>query len=103
MLVYTGLVVKPVPKRGEKFKEPGKFRVILLNDHYTTMDFVVEILIRIFHKDRDDANRIMLDVHSKGRGIVGVYTYDIAQTKVNQVDAAAREQEFPLRCIVEKA
>jgi ATP-dependent Clp protease adaptor protein ClpS len=67
------------------------------------MDFVVEILIRIFHKDRDDANRIMLDVHSKGRGIVGVYTYDIAQTKVNQVDAAAREQEFPLRCIVEKA
>ncbi|MDR1100634.1 MAG: ATP-dependent Clp protease adapter ClpS [Treponema sp.] len=93
--------VKPASKNQEKFKEPEEYRVILLNDHYTTMDFVVEILMVIFHKDVDEANRIMLDVHKKGKGIVGVYSWDIAATKVEQVHAAAREYEFPLRCIVE--
>ncbi|MDR0386434.1 MAG: ATP-dependent Clp protease adapter ClpS, partial [Treponema sp.] len=90
-------------KHEEKLKEPEEFRVILLNDHYTAMDFVVEILVHIFHKTSEDANRIMLDVHRKGRGTVGVYPYDIAQTKAAQVHQAAREHEFPLRCIVEKA
>jgi ATP-dependent Clp protease adaptor protein ClpS len=86
-----------------KVKEPEEFRVILLNDHYTSMDFVVEVLMLIFHKDFQDANRIMLDVHKKGKGIVGQYPWDIAATKTEQVHAAARLNEFPLRCIVEPA
>ena len=87
----------------EKFREPEEFRVILLNDHYTSMDFVVEVLMVIFHKEFQDANRIMLDVHKKGRGIVGQYPWDIAATKTEQVHAVARQNEFPLRCIVEPA
>jgi ATP-dependent Clp protease adaptor protein ClpS len=102
MPVRTGVWIKPSAKREEKLKEPEDFRVILLNDHYTTKDFVVEILVQIFHKNHEDANRIMLDTHRKGKGIVGVYPYDIAQTKVNQVHEAAKKHEFPLRCIVEK-
>jgi len=94
---------KPVDKTKEKLKEPEEFKVILLNDHYTTMDFVVEILMVIFHKKTEDANRIMLDVHQKGKGVVGVYSWDIAATKAQQVHAAARQREFPLRCIVEPA
>jgi ATP-dependent Clp protease adaptor protein ClpS len=90
-------------KSREKPREPEEFRVILLNDHYTTMEFVVDILISIFHKNEDDAGRIMLDVHRRGRGIVGTYPFDIAQTKASQVHAAARQREFPLRCIVEQA
>ncbi|MDR2629642.1 MAG: ATP-dependent Clp protease adaptor ClpS [Spirochaetaceae bacterium] len=89
-------------KKEEKTKEPEEFRVILLNDHYTTMDFVVDVLVLVFHKNESDANQIMLDVHRKGRGIVGVYPWDIAQTKTDQVHALAREHEFPLRCIIEK-
>jgi ATP-dependent Clp protease adaptor protein ClpS len=96
-------VTKNVEKTIEKLKEPEEYRVILLNDHYTTMDFVVEVLIEIFHKNMEDANRIMLDVHRKGKGVVGVYPWDIAATKAEQVHAAAREHEFPLRCIVEPA
>ncbi|MFP3089403.1 ATP-dependent Clp protease adaptor ClpS [Treponema sp. TIM-1] len=89
-------------KKEEKVKEPEEFRVILLNDHYTTMDFVVDILILIFHKNEIDANQIMMDVHRKGRGIVGVYSWDIATTKTEQVHIMAREHDFPLRCIIEK-
>jgi len=94
---------KPASKTDEKVKEPEKFKVILLNDHYTTMEFVVEILMVIFHKGILDANRIMLDVHKKGRGVVGVYTWDIAATKTEQVHSAAKANEFPLRCIIEPA
>lgn len=89
-------------RKREKLKEPEDYRVILLNDHYTTMDFVVEILMLIFHKNEADANRIMMDVHRKGKGVVGVYTWDIAQTKAAQVHAMAREHEFPLRCVIEQ-
>jgi ATP-dependent Clp protease adaptor protein ClpS len=92
---------KPVTKNNEKYKEPEEFRVILLNDNYTTMEFVVVILMVIFHKNTEDANRIMMDVHRKGKGVVGVYSWDIAATKVEQVHVAARENEFPLRCILE--
>ncbi|MDR1838284.1 MAG: ATP-dependent Clp protease adaptor ClpS [Treponema sp.] len=94
---------RPASKSDEKTKEPEEFRVILLNDHYTSMDFVVEVLMVIFHKAIEDATRIMLDVHRKGKGIVGVYTWDIATTKTEQVHAAAKANEFPLRCIVEPA
>jgi ATP-dependent Clp protease adaptor protein ClpS len=95
------IITKTHEKSDEKLKEPEEYRVILLNDHYTTMDFVVEILVEIFHKNIEDANRIMMDVHRKGKGIVGVYPWDIAATKAGQVHALARENEFPLRCIVE--
>jgi ATP-dependent Clp protease adaptor protein ClpS len=94
---------RPSSKTNEKHKEPDEFRVILLNDHFTTMDFVVEVLMVIFHKGIADATRIMLDVHRKGRGIVGTYTWDIAATKSEQVHSAAKANEFPLRCIVEPA
>jgi len=86
----------------EKLKEPKGYAVVLLNDDYTTRDFVVEILKLIFHKSTDDANRIMLNVHHSGRGAVGVYTWDIAQTKVKQVHDAAKQYEFPLKCIIEE-
>ncbi|MDR1585931.1 MAG: ATP-dependent Clp protease adaptor ClpS [Treponema sp.] len=94
---------KTSEKTRGKLSEPEKFRVILLNDNYTTMDFVIEILVVIFHKDTEEANRIMLNVHRNGKGIVGIYSWDIAVTKVNQVHTAAREHEFPCRCIVEPA
>jgi len=84
-----------------RLKPPEDYKVILLNDDYTEMDFVVEVLMTIFRKDQEDANRIMMDVHRKGKGIVGHYPWDIAATKAEQVHAAAKENEFPLRCIVE--
>ena len=94
---------KPAAKIIEKLKEPDQYKVIFLNDDYTPMDFVVEVLLAIFHKTIEDANKIMLDVHKKGRGIVGVYTWDIAVTKAEQVHTAAKENEFPLKCVVEIA
>ena len=81
-----------------KLKKPKLYRVILFNDDYTSMEFVVEILISIFNKPAAEATSIMLDVHKKGTGICGVYTFDIAITKVNQVHKQARLNEFPLRC-----
>ncbi len=87
----------------EEVREPDQFRVVLHNDNYTTMDFVVEVLIRVFHKDIIAAKKIMLDVHRKGRGVVGSYTFDIASTKAQHVHRMAREREFPLRCTVERA
>jgi ATP-dependent Clp protease adaptor protein ClpS len=94
---------KPASKTTEKVKEPEQFKVILLNDHYTTMDFVVEVLMVIFHKSIEDANKIMLDVHRKGKGVVGIYIWDIAVTKTEQVHIAAQENGFPLKCVVEPA
>lgn len=87
----------------EEIKEPEEYRVLLLNDDYTTMEFVVTVLMTVFHKSLPDATRIMLDVHKKGRGTVGTYTYDIAVTKINQVHELARQNGFPLKCIMEKA
>jgi ATP-dependent Clp protease adaptor protein ClpS len=101
----TRILTRPREKTAdkEKLKEPEEFRVILLNDHYTSMDFVVEVLIVIFHKDPLDAEKIMMNVHKKGKGIAGQYPWDIAATKMEQVHAAARKNDFPLRCIVEPA
>jgi ATP-dependent Clp protease adaptor protein ClpS len=87
----------------EELKEPDMYRVLLHNDHYTTMDFVVEVLQKVFHKSVIEATKIMLDVHKKGLGNVGVYTYDIAATKVAQVRQLAKSREFPLKCTMEKA
>jgi len=87
----------------EELKEPKEYVVVLLNDDFTTREFVVEILRLIFHKSLEDATRIMLNVHHKGRGVVGVYTWDIAQTKACQVHSLARQYDYPLKCIVEEA
>jgi ATP-dependent Clp protease adaptor protein ClpS len=86
-----------------RIQEPKLFRVLLHNDNYTTMDFVVKVIVSVFHKPAAEATRIMLDVHKKGRGVVGVFTYDIASTKVTQVHAMARQSEFPLRATCEEA
>ncbi|GHT75038.1 ATP-dependent Clp protease adapter protein ClpS [Spirochaetia bacterium] len=103
MPVRMGGGTKFASKQKEKLKEPGELRVILLNDDYTTMDFVVEILRLIFHKNEAEANLIMLDVHRKGRGIVGQYPQDIARTKAEQVHAMAKAEQFPLKCVLESA
>jgi len=84
-----------------RLKAPEDYRVILLNDDFTTMDFVVEVLMGVFRKTENEANGIMMDVHKKGRGVVGRYPWDIASTKAEQVHAAARERDFPLRCVLE--
>ena len=86
-----------------KLKSPKMYRVILHNDDYTSMEFVVEILVSIFNKPPAQATRIMLDVHKKGTGVCGVYIRDIAVTKVNQVHQLAKENEFPLKCSYEEA
>ena len=91
----------PLSEVEEELQEPPMYRVLLLNDNYTTMDFVVKVLMEIFHKNLIEATKIMLDVHRKGRGMVGIYTFDIANTKVAQVHSKAKESQFPLRCSVE--
>jgi ATP-dependent Clp protease adaptor protein ClpS len=83
-------------------REPKMYRVILHNDHYTTMDFVVDVLVKVFHKPTVEATKIMLDVHRRGRGICGLYTYDIAATKVQRVQQMAKMHEYPLRCTIEE-
>jgi len=87
----------------KKVKKPKMFKVVLYNDDYTTMEFVVDILISIFNKQRSEATQIMLDVHKKGKGVCGIYTYDIAITKVNQVHKFARLYEYPLKSDIEEA
>jgi len=99
---YAGNGTELVRKKREKLKEPEDYRVILLNDNFTSMQFVVEVVMLVFHKRQEDATRIMLDVHRKGKGIVGTYPYDIAQTKANQVHDLARQYEFPLKCVIER-
>jgi ATP-dependent Clp protease adaptor protein ClpS len=78
------------------------YRVIIHNDHYTTMEFVIEVLVKIFHKSGAEATMLMMDVHKKGRGIAGVYTLDIALTKISQVHSKAKERGFPLKCTYEE-
>ncbi|MDR2892836.1 MAG: ATP-dependent Clp protease adapter ClpS [Deltaproteobacteria bacterium] len=84
-----------------ELKEPRRVRVLLLNDDYTSMEFVVLVLMDIFRKTSQEATTIMLAVHENGRGECGVYTLEIAETKVGQVHSRAREHGFPLRCVVE--
>ncbi len=81
---------------------PKKYKVFLLNDDYTTMDFVVDVLIKIFHKSYEEAERIMLEIHKKDKGLCGVYSYEIAETKIAQVHKRARDNGFPLRAYMEE-
>jgi len=90
-----------IKEKNEVFISP-LYKVYLLNDDYTTMDFVVYILEKIFHKSRLEATKIMLYVHHHGKGLAGVYPKDIAETKVEQVHFLARSAGFPLRCTIEK-
>jgi ATP-dependent Clp protease adaptor protein ClpS len=85
-----------------KLQRPPLYKVMLLNDDYTPMDFVVEILQIFFGMDRHKATQIMLHVHTQGKGVCGVYTHDIAETKVSQVNAYSREHQHPLLCIMEE-
>ena len=96
----SGVVVQSKPKT----RKPSMYKVIMLNDDYTPMEFVVMVLERVFNKTHDEAVQIMLHVHQKGVGICGVYTYEVAETKVTQVmDMAQRkEHQHPLQCTLEK-
>ena len=85
-----------------KVKEPSMYHVILLNDDYTTMDFVMHVLQKFFRKSLPEANRIMMSVHQQGRGTCGLYPFDIAETKVMQVNECSKESQMPLKCIMEK-
>lgn len=88
---------------GLEFAEPPECRVVIYNDDFTPKDFVVEILTQIFHKPESEAVFIMESVHNSGKGMVGIYTYDIAVTRVNMATTRARKSEFPLRIEVERA
>lgn len=86
-----------------QLKPPPQFKVVILNDDYTPMEFVVEVLERFFGMDRERATRVMLHVHTRGRGVCGVYTRDVAETKVAQVNDYARQHQHPLLCTMEEA
>ena len=86
-----------------KLKKPPLYRVVLLNDDYTPMEFVVEVLELVFAMDRPKATRVMLEVHTKGKGVCGVFTYEIAETKVAQVSSYAEQHQHPLLCTMEEA
>jgi ATP-dependent Clp protease adaptor protein ClpS len=94
----TAIITKAKPRT----KRPNLYRVLLLNDDYTPMEFVVHVLERFFNKDREDATRIMMHVHQNGVGECGVFTYEIAETKVTQVMDFARKHQHPLQCVMEK-
>lgn len=83
-------------------KHPKKYKVFILNDDYTSMDFVIDVLISIFHKSYEEAQSIMLEVHKKERGLCGIYTHEIAETKVMQVIRKAKDNGFPLKATMEE-
>jgi ATP-dependent Clp protease adaptor protein ClpS len=90
-------------KTRTKPKKPSQFKVLMLNDDYTPMEFVVMVLKRFFQMDMEQATRVMLHVHQKGVGVCGIFPYEIAETKVNQVMDFARQNQHPLQCTLEKA
>jgi ATP-dependent Clp protease adaptor protein ClpS len=94
----TAVITRTKPQT----KRPNLYRVLLLNDDYTPMEFVVHVLERFFNKQREDANRIMLHVHQNGVGECGIFTYEVAETKVTQVMDFARKHQHPLQCVMEK-
>ena len=93
-----GVVARPRPKT----RKPTMYKVLMLNDDYTPMEFVVHVLERFFQKSREQATQIMLHVHRRGVGVCGVYTYEVAETKVTQVMDLARQNQHPLQCTIEK-
>lgn len=95
----TGVVTRTKPKT----KKPSMYKVIMLNDDYTPMEFVILVLERFFSKSHEESTQIMLHVHQKGVGVCGVFTYEVAETKVQQVMDLARQHQHPLQCTLEKA
>ena len=95
-----GLVVE---EKRPKLKQPPLFKVVLLNDDYTPMEFVIYVLETFFKMDREQATRVMLNVHTKGKGVCGIYTRDVSETKVSQVNEYARTNNHPLMCDMEEA
>ena len=95
----TGVVTRTKPKT----KKPAMYKVIMLNDDYTPMEFVILVLERFFSKSEEEATQIMLHVHQKGVGVCGVFTYEVAETKVQQVMDLAKQHQHPLQCTLEKA
>ena len=95
----TGVVTRT--KTEKKLERPKLYKVLLHNDHYTTREFVVAILMAVFHRSETDAVQIMLHVHHNGVGVAGVYTWEVAQTKIKKVEELAREREYPLRLSAE--
>lgn len=89
-------------KTNISIRKPKMYKVMIHNDDYTTMEFVIEVIVKVFHKSVSEATKIMFDVHNKGKGIVGLYPYDIAATKVKQVDTMARARNFPLKSSFEE-
>jgi ATP-dependent Clp protease adaptor protein ClpS len=92
-----------IERTERRTKEPDRHQVVLLNDDYTTMDFVMEVLETVFHKSPAEAYRIMMLVHTQGRGVCGVYTFEVAETKAEAAVSLARQAGFPLRAVVEEA
>ncbi|HUO06496.1 MAG TPA: ATP-dependent Clp protease adapter ClpS [Candidatus Binataceae bacterium] len=95
-------IIQRKTRTKSKTDKPPLYKVILLNDDYTTMEFVVEILQFVFHKPHAEAVRIMLHVHQNGMGVAGVYPYEIAETRVRTVEELALQAEYPLKCVMEK-
>ena len=95
----TGVVTRTKPKT----KKPSMYKVIMLNDDYTPMEFVILVLERFFSKSHEESTQIMLHVHQKGVGVCGVFTYEVAESKVQQVMDLARQHQHPLQCTLEKA
>ncbi len=98
-----GVVVETEKETEKKLKKPPLYKVLLHNDDYTTKEFVVQILEYVFHKANTEAVHIMLHVHQNGIGVAGVYTYEVAETKVALVESLARQHEYPLKCTMEEA
>jgi ATP-dependent Clp protease adaptor protein ClpS len=100
-IMETNIVTKQ--KDEVKIKKPKNYKVVMYNDDYTTMEFVINILVNVFNKNIVEAEKIMIDVHKKGKGVAGIYSYDIAITKVSTAMSMAKEEGFPFKLTVEEA
>jgi ATP-dependent Clp protease adaptor protein ClpS len=94
----TGIAIQ---EARPKLKKPPMYKVVMLNDDYTPMEFVVHVLEKFFRMNRPTATRVMLEVHTQGKGVCGIFTHEIAETKVSQVNSYARDHEHPLLCTLE--
>lgn len=99
----TGFDHEVVVENEKKVKRPPLYKVLLHNDDYTTKEFVVQVLQYVFHKENTEAVQIMLHVHKNGIGVAGVYSYEVAETKVALVESLAQQEEYPLKCTMEEA
>jgi len=86
----------------QQLKEPSMYKVLLINDDYTPMDFVIDVLVRFFRMNEEQATQVMMNVHTRGKGVCGVFTHEIAETKMLQVNQYAKKNEHPLLCVIEE-